>query len=190
MAALSGGSSTRRTEAVDWGDKQLAMGTRVVATCTIRRRGGRAWRVHRDLEGAAAVRAAASRGDSAWAAVDRSAAQQGGATAGGSAAASVRSGGDDWRELNVGDGRSGATTAETAAAALRDGGDLRASPPPLFPSTEILARDFQDLSHVRMGRSHQNFLSSLLHQKRLHDTLSSLPYIGERKRRVALRAIP
>ena len=158
MAALSGGSSTKRTNAVDWGDEQQAMGTRAVATCTIRRRGGRAWRVCRDLEGAAVVRAAASRGDGARAAVDRSAAQLGGATAGGSAAASVRSGGGGWGELDVDDGRSGATAAETVAAALRDGGDLRTSPSPLFPSTEILARDFQDLSHDRMGRSHQNFI--------------------------------
>ena len=77
MATLSGGGSTRALslvaawpggtpEAVDWVGEQLAMGTRAWATCAIRRRRGRTWRVRRDLEGAAAVLAAASRGRRRW----------------------------------------------------------------------------------------------------------------------------
>ena len=77
MATLSGSGSTRALspvaarsggtpEAVDWVGEQLTMGTRTVATCAVRRRGGRAWRVRRDLEGAASVLAAASRGRRRW----------------------------------------------------------------------------------------------------------------------------
>ena len=62
VAAWSSGTP----EAVDWDGEQLAMGTRAVATCAVRRQGGRAWRVRRDLEGAAAVLAAASRGRWRW----------------------------------------------------------------------------------------------------------------------------
>ena len=63
--------------------------------------------------------------------------------------------------------------------------------PSLFPSTEILARDFLDLSHVAWGGhiKHPSFIHFIA-KNHLYDILSSLPYIGERKRRVALRAIP
>ena len=50
---------------------------------------------------------------------------------------------------------SGVLAAESAAAALQEDGDHRASSLPLFPITEFLAREFQGLSHGRMGRSHQ-----------------------------------
>ena len=65
--SLSGGSLVRRySRGGGLGRRAAGDGHQGGVTCAFRRRGGRAWRVRRDLEVAAAVLAAASRGRRRW----------------------------------------------------------------------------------------------------------------------------
>ena len=77
----------------------------------------------------------------------------------------------------------------SAAAVLQVGHGGVAPKRPLLSSSLPRIPSSGNPGHLSWG-GHIKRISFFIHQKLYRDTLFSLPYIGERKRRIALRAIP
>ena len=125
-------------------------------------------------------------------AVDQSAAQKGGATVGRIGDASVRSGGGGWGGLDVGDSRQARWRRKRRRQRYKTAATLAGVPSSPLPFHGNPKSGFPGPLSWSHGEVTSDYRFSLLHSSKnhLHDTPSSLPYIGERKRRVALRAIP